>query len=467
MTHLWLDVSAGVSGDMVLGALLDAGAPLDGVQAAVDSLVPGAVRLSTDGVTRAGQRATKLGVAVLVDDPPHRTFRDVRRMLAEAHLDDWTRATATAAFERLADAESRAHGIPADEVHFHEVGALDSIADVVGVCEAVRLLGVTTCSASPVALGSGRVRVAHGDMAVPVPAVAELAIGWRTVALAEPPATNHEHHDEAAHSHHGHDHEEHGEHDHPAHDHDHGHAHDRPAPVLTRGTLGELATPTGMALVRTLAATCEAMPAMVTAAVGVGAGGRDVPYRPNVVRAFVGDSAVPSVTSPTATSSAATSSTATEAREVVEVMANVDDEDPRLWPGVVDRLLAAGALDAWLVPIHMKKGRPAFTVHALVTAATHDAVVIELLEGTSTLGVREVPCSRVVLDRDWRTVEVLGHPLTVKVASREGRVVHAAAEFDSVAEVARATGAREHDVAARAVAAMVAAGITPGSEVTQ
>ncbi|HET7723124.1 MAG TPA: LarC family nickel insertion protein [Propionibacteriaceae bacterium] len=451
MTHLWLDVTAGVSGDMVLGALLDAGAPLDGVQAAVDALVPGAVRLTSDGVTRAGQRATKLGVTVVVDDPPHRTFRDIRRMLAEADLADLTRTRATAVFERLAEAEARAHGIPADEVHFHEVGALDSIADVVGVCEAVRLLRVATCSASPVALGSGRVRVAHGDMPVPVPAVAELTIGWRTVALAEPQAAGHHQPKDDEHDHHEHGHR----HSHDAHDHG-GHTHDRPAPVLTRGALGELATPTGMALIRTLASTCEAMPAMVTRAVGVGAGGRDVPQRPNVVRAFLGDTAEVSTTEPGTT----------EAREVVEVMANVDDQDPRLWPGVLDRLLAAGALDAWLVPIHMKKGRPAFTVHALVTAASHDAVVEELLEGTTTLGVREVPCSRFVLDRTWRTVDVLGRPLTVKVASRDGRVVHAAAEFDSLADVARAAGVREHDVAVRAVAAMVAAGITPGSEVT-
>ena len=436
MTHLWLDVSAGVSGDMILGALLDAGASLVGVQSAVDALVPGGVRLTANNATRCGQRATKLGVSVLVDDPPHRTYRDIRHMLVEAEIDEWTRTTAIAAFERLADAEARAHGIETAEVRFHEVGALDSIADVVGVCEAVRLLGVSSCSASPVAVGSGRVRVAHGDMAVPVPAVAELVIGWRTVALAEPQLaavdqgaapSDHEHHQ------------------------DRGHTHDLPAQVLTCGTLGELATPTGMALVRTLAATCEAMPAMVARAVGVGAGGRDVPDRPNVVRAVLGEMDAGS---------------ATEARDVVDVMANIDDLDPRLWPGVLDRLLEAGALDAWLVPIHMKKGRPAFTVHALVTAATHDAVVTELLEGTSTLGVREVPCSRVVLDRAWRTVDVLGHPLKVKVASRKGRIVHAAAEFDSLAEVARALGARENEVAAHAVAAMVAAGITAGSEVT-
>ena len=444
MTHLWLDVSAGVSGDMILGALLDAGASLAGVQSAVDALVPGGVRLTATDADRAGQRATKLGVSVLVGEPPHRTFRDIRHMLAEADINDRTRVTATAAFQRLAEAEGRVHGIDPLDVHFHEVGALDSIADVVGVCEAVRLLGVTGCSASPVAVGSGRVRVAHGDMAVPVPAVAELVIGWRTVALAEPQVAESDDRREQVDAH-GHSHDEHGDH------HDAGHTHDRPARVLTRGALGELATPTGMALIRTLAATCEPMPAMVTRAVGVGAGGRDVRDRPNVVRAFVGDT---------------DAGAAAEARDVVDVMANVDDLDPRLWPGVLDRLLEAGALDAWLATIHMKKGRPAFTVHALATAATHDAVVTELLEGTSTLGVRGVPCSRVVLDRAWRTVDVLGHPLTVKVASRQGRIVHAAAEFDSLAEVARATGAREHEVAAQAVAAMVAAGITAGSEAT-
>lgn len=464
MPHLWLDVSAGVSGDMVLGALLDAGAPIEGVQRAVDALVPGGVRLTAEHTTRAGQRATKLHVSVLVDDPPHRTFRDIRQLLAVADVDDWTRATATAVFQRLADAEARAHGIDPDDIHFHEVGALDSVADVVGVCEAVRLLGVTTCSASPVAVGSGRVRVAHGDVAVPVPAVAELVIGWRTVALAEPQLTDDDRHPDQGDIH-DHSHDTHDHHDEPGSHHGHSHTHDRPARVLTRGTLGELATPTGMALVRTLAATCEPMPAMVARAVGVGAGGRDVRDRPNVVRAFLGDTDAPPATA-SGSASGADAGSATEARDVVEVMANVDDLDPRLWPGVVGRLLETGALDAWLVPIHMKKGRPAFTVHALVTAATHDAVVTELLEGTSTLGVREVPCSRIVLDRGWRIVDVLGQPLTVKVASRRGRIVHAAAEFDSLAEVARMVGARENEVAAHAVAAMVAAGITTGSEVT-
>jgi len=436
MTHAWFDVSAGVAGDMVLGALLDAGADAAAVQQALDAVVPGAGRLERETVTRAGQRATKARVRVLVDDPPHRTWRSIRARLDAAPLDVGTRARALGVCARLADAEARAHGIEPDDVHFHEVGALDSLADVVGSCEALRLLGVTTVSAGPVALGSGRVRAAHGDIPVPVPAVAELAIGWRTLALEGPAPAPHAH----AHEH---------PHDSP-HDHRPGPRHDEPATVLTPGELGELATPTGLALVRSLALRCEAMPSLTVRAVGVGAGGRDVPGRPNVGRGVLGE--------PDAGAEA-------PAPTLAELMANVDDLDPRLWPGALDACLAAGAADAWLVPIHMKKGRPAFTLHALAAPLHRDAVATAMLEHTSSLGVREVAVHRTVLDRCWVDVDVSGHPLAVKVGSRSGRILHAAAEFEDLAVLAARLGRPQADLAALATAAIVAGGLVPGAPV--
>ena len=470
MTHAWLDVSAGVAGDMLLGALLDAGAPVAGVQAALDALVPGSVRIDTEPVVRGGQRATKARVRVLVDDPPHRTWASIRGALGASSLADVTRDRSLAAFARLADAEARAHGIDAEDVHFHEVGALDSIADVVGVCEALRLLGVTTVSASPVALGAGRVRAAHGDIPVPVPAVAELAVGWRTVAasgfgaaFAPEPGHTHDHRHSPAHDHahsHHHDHGHSNQHDH----------HDAPAPVTTPGEPGELATPTGLALVRALAASCEGLPALAVASVGVGAGGRDFATHPNVVRVVVGE--------PTASSSQALGADMPSPRRadakpsaeggpgMVELRANVDDLDPRWWPGVLEACLAAGAADAWLVPIHMKKGRPAFTLHALADAAAHDAVVDAMLAHTTTLGVRESPVRRTVLDRHWVEVSVDGLPVSVKVGSRGGRVVNAAAEYESVVALASATGWPQVDAAQRVAAAIVAAGLVPGATLT-
>ena len=453
MTHAWFDVSAGVSGDMLLGALLDAGAQLSGVQEALDALVPGSVRLEVETVVRGGQRGTKVHVRVLVDEPPHRTWASIRDALRAAPLAELTRGRALATFARLASAEARAHGISADDVHFHEVGALDSIADVVGTCEALTLLGVRSVSASPIALGAGRVRAAHGSIPVPVPAVTELMRGWRTVAassfgVADPAPHHHGHHvpdHERADTHHDH------------HDHDHNHHdHDTPAPVTTPGEPGELATPTGVALVRALATRCEGVPALEVSEVGVGAGSRDFATHPNVVRVILGQ--VPTAT----TSALAPHSSGRDG--LVELRANVDDMDPRLWPAVLDACLGAGAVDAWLVPIVMKKGRPAHTLHALAPEAVVTAVADTMLTHTTTLGVRQSPVTRHVLERAFTTVRVDGQVVQVKVASRDGLIVHSAAEFESLADAARSLGRPQAEIAQRVTAAIVAAGLIPGGQ---
>lgn len=437
MAHAWFDLTAGVAGDMLLGSLIDAGANLDMVQQVVDAVVPGSVRLGTEQVIRGGQRATKLRVHVLVDDPPHRDWASIRTMLASAAIPAQTRQWASGAFNRLADAEARVHGTSSDEVHFHEAGALDSIADVVGTCEALRLLGVTSVSASPVALGSGRVRMAHGDIAVPVPAVAELSIGWRVIGT--PGRSGHQpQHGSELHSS-----------GHSSHQLSHTH-HDLPAPVTTPGEVGELATPTGLALVRALTAVCEPVPGLAVTAVGVGAGSKDFPTHPNVVRVILGGPG--SASQPDAPPT-----------RVVELMANVDDLDPRLWPGVLEALLGAGAVDAWLVSIQMKKGRPGFTVHALAPHHASEAVATALLEHTTTLGVRQVGLERTVLERMWVDLEVAGQPLAVKIGARAGRVLHAAVEFESLAQVAAATGRPQAQIAQLAAAAIVEAGLTAGS----
>ena len=208
--HAWLDVSAGVAGDMLLGALLDAGAPLDQVQTAVDSVLPGTVRLGTAVVNRAGMRATKADIRVLSEDHPHRTWHDIESMLAHSDLAEPAKAKALSVFARLAEAEGQVHGIPAAEVHFHEVGAWDSIADVVGVCAALGALGVTSISASAVSLGSGRARgPLTATCRYPSPLCSRSPRGWQ----------------------------------------------------VTSGGTGELATPTGMALVRALAVRLRAAPA--------------------------------------------------------------------------------------------------------------------------------------------------------------------------------------------------------------
>jgi hypothetical protein len=396
---LYLDCVAGVAGDMLLGALLDAGASLAAVQRAVDAVVAGSVSVEVQPVTRAGMRATKAEVVMRVDDPPHRDWRTIRRMLADADLDERVRADATRVFAALADAEARAHGIDAEDVHFHEVGALDSIADVVGVCAAVVDLGVQTLSAGEVAVGSGTVRMAHGRIAVPGPAVVELSRGWRVRAGGE----------------------------------------------------GELTTPTGMALVTTLGAVCEDLPAMTVGGSGTGAGTRDVAGRPNVTRVVLGERAD------------AASTAASEGTPATVIEANVDDLDPRLWSGVLAALLAAGAQDAWLVPILMKKGRPAHTLHVLCAPDAAPALRDVVYAHTSTIGVRQAPTTKFMLPRTWVDVQVDGHPVPVKVGHDGRTITQVTPEFDAVAALARTTGRSELAVLTAAATAAAGAGLVPGA----
>ena len=392
MATLWIDASAGVAGDMLLGALVDAGADLGAVQAAVDAVVPGSVRLTAEQVVRGGQRATKVHVDALVEQHHHRHWTELRGMLERAELAGRTRELALACFGRLAEAEGRVHGIDPEEVHFHEVGALDSIADVVGCCEGVRLLGIDSIVATPVAVGAGTVRVAHGVMPVPVPAVAQLALGWPTVSA--------------------------------------------PGDLPGREP-GELATPTGMALVRALADAAGPQPALVTRAVGVGAGTKDFPDWPNVVRVVLGEPG-----------GAAASGTP---ERVTELACNIDDMDPRLLPGVLAALLDAGALDAWLTPIVMKKGRPAHTLHVLCVADLADPLTDRIFATTTTLGVRRyADLHRSVQQREIHTLEVAGQPVRVKVSTWHDEVRNVTPEFDDVAGAARVLGVPEKQVLDRA-----------------
>jgi uncharacterized protein (TIGR00299 family) protein len=353
------------------------------------------VRIVSAVVHRAGLRAAKVDVEPLVPDPPHRTWRSIRDQLDNAGLAERVHSRATQVFDRLAAAEAQVHGVAVADVHFHEVGALDSIADVVGVCAALEDLDIDTVSAGEVALGSGHVRTAHGELPVPAPAVAELSRGWRVRA----------------------------------------------------GGPGELATPTGMAVIRALAARCEDLPEMAVEAVGVGAGGRDTPGRPNVVRVLLGS--VPAA-DPTS-----------EAAVVLE--ANVDDLDPRLWPGVLAGLMSAGASDAWLVPIVMKKGRPAHTLIVLCRPELVGKLRTQIFHNTSTLGVREAPWRKVVLDRAFVEVRVDGGTIAVKVGHVDGVVLQVMPEFEDVVTVARRRGRPERLVLLEAANAAAAAGLTIGA----
>lgn len=393
----WLDVTAGVAGDMVLGALVDAGADLADVQRSVDLALPGTVRLEAAVVQRAGLRATKIDVRALTQNHPHRRWTEIRTRIADAGLPEPVAVRASAVFRQLAEVEATAHGVDVDDVEFHEVGSWDSIADVVGTCAALHLLEVEEVVATRIALGSGTVRAAHGVLPVPVPAVLSLSEGWS----------------------------------------------------VEGGGQGELATPTGMALVTTYATAQGPLPALDVVASGTGAGTRDPSDRPNVVRVVLGRR----------------STAETSARPMVVVEANVDDLDPRIWPTVLTALLEAGAADAWLTPILMKKGRPAHVLSVLGDPQLAPALRDRVLELTSTIGVRQTTVERWALDRGWADVTVAGGRVAVKVAHRDGVVVHATPEFDDVAALADDLGRPVREVLGAAIAAAEAAGLSTGGEV--
>ena len=366
----WLDLSSGVSGDMLLGALIGAGVASDVLTAALAPLdLP--ISLRVEEVTRAGLAAVRVHVDVPDVGQPSRTWVEVRELLNR--LDDPLRASARAVFAALARAEGTVHGVSPEEVHFHEVGALDAIADIVCACAGLAALDLHRVVASPIALGGGHVQTAHGRLPVPGPAVLAL------LATAAAPGRG------------GPDDE-------------------------------ELATPTGVALVTSLVAAFGPMPLLRPSVTGTGAGGRDPGHRPNVVRLVVGEEL------PVRT-----------VEETVLLEANVDDLDPRAWPAVIGALLATGARDAWLTPVLMKKGRPAHVVSVLADEALLPAVRSVLLRQTTTLGVRESPVARHTLRRTFRTVDVDGQPIAVKLGlDADGRVLNAMPEWEDVVRAATA-----------------------------
>jgi pyridinium-3,5-bisthiocarboxylic acid mononucleotide nickel chelatase len=395
---LWLDCASGVSGDMLLGALQDLGA-LDRLPLALASLrgVTATVHRST--AQRGGLTAGRVSVTASVEQPARR-LTDVLELLDAADVPHSVRMQARAVFLRLAEAEARVHGTTTDEVHFHEVGAVDAIVDVLGTCLGVHALGVTQIVVSPIALGGGTAQAAHGELPVPVPAVLELL---RASALVG-----------------------------------------RGGPVDV-----ELATPTGVALLAELADAVAPMPTMSIEQIGLGAGGRDLPGRANVVRAVVGTVAM--VVDDGPADAPVDGEAGDDGWRLLE--ANVDDLDPRLWAGVLDALLSAGAADAWLTPVLMKKGRPAHTLAALTPASATERVRRTMFLESSTIGIRETTVAKHALERAWRIVEVDGQSIRVKTAHLDGDLVNATPEWDDVAAAAAALDRPAKAVLAAAAAA--------------
>jgi uncharacterized protein (TIGR00299 family) protein len=351
-TALWWHCFSGVAGDMALASLFDAGASPEDVVPGLRRLPVGGWELTPRPTMRAGLAATELVIEV-EQDGVERTWADIAKILSAAALPERACRRAERVFMALAVAEGRLHGVAPEKVHFHEVGSTDAVLDVVGTCLALESLGVDVVYASPVAVGTGTVRSAHGLWPNPAPAVLELLKG---------------------------------------------------APVQGTDQAHELTTPTGAALLAGLAVSFGPLPALEVKATGYGAGARDTPGTPNVLQAVVGQLPAPAHPLAGATS-----------RQLRVLEANVDDVTGEVLAHTIATLLATGALDAWAVPAVGKKGRPAHVLSALAQPEDVPALVTVVLQETGALGIRQQTVERWALARSAVEVDVAGHNVRVKV----------------------------------------------------
>jgi uncharacterized protein (TIGR00299 family) protein len=371
MKLAYFDCPSGASGDMVLGALVDAGCELGALEAALGSLGVAGWQLEARAVARGGLRGTHL--VVRTDAGRHfHTLGDMLRPIDRARLSDPVKGRARAVLRRLAEAEARVHRVAVEDVHFHEVGALDTLIDVVGAVVGLDALGVDRVHVSPIPIGGGTVETAHGRLPVPAPATAELLRGF---------------------------------------------------PVYDNGIASELVTPTGAAILTTLGAPGR-LPAMTLERLGWGAGTRELPV-PNLLRVLVGEAA-PDDGGPEAVET------------LVNVETTIDDMSPQLYEPLVERLLAAGALDVYLTPVLMKRTRPGTVLTALAPPEAAERLADILFRESTTIGVRWSEVWRRRLPRKLVRLETSLGPVTFKVSTLGDRAVTVTPEFEEVRRLADA-----------------------------
>lgn len=381
---LYLEPVGGIAGDMFLAAAVDLGVSPEAIAQALSGLkVPG-WKLAVSRAVRHAISGTHLDVVVDEREVhPHRAYTDIRQLIEAAEtLSPKAKARALEVFRAIGEVEAKVHGVSLEEIHFHEVGAVDSIVDICGAAVVLELLGDPEVYAAPPPLGSGTIRVAHGSMPIPVPATLELL---------------------------------------------------KDVPVRFEG-VGELTTPTGAALLKVLTRIGQP-PDFIVERVGYGVGTKDFKDRPNVLRASLGR--------------------AEDKAEGLWVLeANLDDSTPQLLGYLVERLLEVGALDAWVTPAVMKKGRPGHLLSVMVEGGKRETVMDVVLRESTTLGVRFHRVERQALERDWVEVETPWGRVRVKRGLRNGEVLNAHPEFEDCRRVAEAAGVPVKQVMAAAMAAL-------------
>ena len=381
------DPFSGASGDMILGALVDCGVPLAAIEEPIAQLGIEGVRITANAAASGAVSGTRIRVEVDGEQPP-RDWASIRALLANSALEPAVRDAALAVFAALAAAEAEAHGEPIERVHFHEVGAVDAIVDVVAACAGLHWLGIEQVVAHPVATGSGWVRSDHGLLPVPAPATALLLARHAAPTRPDPPSG------------------------------------DPP---------GELLTPTGAAILGALAQW--SVPPFSPTRVGYGFGSRELPW-PNALRLWIGESRAdaPPEDSP----------------DELLLETNIDDMNPQFFEPLSERLFAAGALDVWLTPATMKKGRPATVVSVIAPADRRAAIERVLIVESTTLGVRSVAITRTRAERRFETVATRWGDVRLKLRGFEGRVLGVMPEYDDCLRLSRASGAPIREIWAEA-----------------
>jgi uncharacterized protein (TIGR00299 family) protein len=368
MLTLYFDGLAGVSGDMILGAMVDLGLDLEQLKCELGGLKIGGYSISARRVARSSIAATKVDVTLTEAIQPERDLEHIRELIADSSLSESVKSRSVAVFERIAEAEGRVHGCSAAEVHFHEVGAVDAIVDIVGAMIGVEMLGPAAFFAGPLRVGSGQVNVAHGALPVPAPGTAELLRG---------------------------------------------------APVYGGEIPGEFVTPTGAAIVTSL---CRfgPLPRMTIQSIGYGAGSKDPRGLPNVLRLILGetDAIFGEERGPL------------EPESIVVIETNIDDMNPQAFGFVMKKAFEMGALDVFMTPVQMKKGRPGVLLTVLCVPELAGIVSDMLLSETTTLGVRCYAAARRTLDRTMEIVVISYGSIRIKVARRNGRIIHFQPEFE-------------------------------------
>ncbi len=375
MKFAYFDCFSGISGDMVLGALVDAGAELGALEREMRKLRLTGWTISAERVKRKAIAATKVHVEAGASHH-HRHLSDILKMIDEAGLTTKAAERARNIFQRLGEAEAKVHNIPVEKVHFHEVGAVDSIIDIVGAAIGFDLLGIDSFACSAMDVGGGRVETEHGVLPVPAPATAELLRG---------------------------------------------------VPTFSSGVQKELVTPTGAAIATTLATSYGKIPAMQLKAVGYGAGSADLAEQANVLRILIGES----VEKKTGTHWDA---------PVAVIEANVDDMSPQIYGYFAEQALAAGALDVFSSPVQMKKNRPGQLITLLCEPANRDRLIDLIFRETTTIGVRTHEVFRRTLERQSVAVETPLGTVRMKVARMNGTLLNAAPEYEDCQRIAAEKG---------------------------